>query len=491
MVLSELGKFTIRPLYGERVVLGGAGRASEDGEIAAARGEIMANPSRFIAQPDDCDAMAVCFEEGKPVMRRQDHILFGVRRGGGDYHVIPGALTRISTAETPYTASELGGGSKDTWVEVTGDAPTPLADRSRVGDQLLPSQHVTSRVAEAFYWIGRYLERAQNLATMVSVIEALELEELNPTERTLYRPVWNRILPPLENPDAVSRRNISSAAGRCRLTLDLDQTDSVVRAILKAAANAESILECLSVEAWSVLDGLRAALRKIKFRPHGREGEMTIATRKACELAVNAVPQFFGTAERTMIADGGWAFCEIGQYLERAIITANAASSILRPMPGGDQRIGAEHATEIRLSAFLRLLNSRDVYRRVYQMRIEPGAMLELLWRNPVAPRSVTRCLALCRDRLTAEYASASAATDRTLGAIESLLDAIRQTPWESLPDVPPASKNDLSARLLDGILEIHHLIADGFLTHQVPMRPEMQTLLFGPKDAFRDRASH
>jgi hypothetical protein len=35
---------------------------------------------------------------------------------------------------------------------------------------------------------------------MIGVIESLELEELNPTERTLYRPVWDRILPPLENP---------------------------------------------------------------------------------------------------------------------------------------------------------------------------------------------------------------------------------------------------------------------------------------------------
>ena len=45
---------------------------------------------------------------------------------------------------------------------------------------------------------------------MIGVIESLELEELNPIERTLYRPVWDRILPPLENPGSASRRNISS-----------------------------------------------------------------------------------------------------------------------------------------------------------------------------------------------------------------------------------------------------------------------------------------
>ena len=60
----------------------------------------------------------------------------------------------------------------------------------------------------------------------------------------------------------------------------------------------------------------------------------------------------------------------------------------------------AEHEEEIRLSAFLRLLNSRDTYRRVYQMRIDAEPMLDLLWKNPMAPRSVTRCLMACADRL-------------------------------------------------------------------------------------------
>ena len=233
---------------------------------------------------------------------------------------------------------------------------------------------------------------------MIGVIESLELEELNPTERTLYRPVWNRILPPLENPGSVSRRNISSPAGRYRLTLDLEEPDSVVRAILRAAANSESILECLSLEAWGVLTTLRSRFQRARFRPQASEEDLTAFTRRYCDYVVKAVPEFFGTAQGTMIADGGWAFCEIGQLLERAIITGNAVCSIMRPMPR--RNAPAEHEAEIRLSAFLRLINSRDVYRRVYQLRIEPAPMLDLLWKNPVAPRSVTRCLEACRDAL-------------------------------------------------------------------------------------------
>ncbi len=488
MVVSDIEKYTIRPLFGEKIVLGGNGRRPTEEEIVSAKEAVLRNGGQYVAQPQDCDALTVSYHDGRRVTRRQDHILFALRKSEGEYETFPGALTRVSTDESPSLANELGGGSKDTWVQASPDFVEPASDRARLREALLPSQHVSSRVAEAFYWIGRYLERAHNLAVMIGVIESLELEELNPTERTLYRPVWNRILPPLENPGLVSRRNISSPAGRYRLTLDLEEPDSVVRAILRATGNAESILECLSLEAWSVLTTLRSRFQRSRFRPLASEEDLTSFTRRYCDYVVKAVPEFFGTAEGTMIADGGWAFCEIGRLLERAIITGNAVCSIMRPMPR--RNAPAEHEAEIRLSAFLRLINSRDVYRRVYQLRIEPEPMLDLLWKNPVAPRSVTRCLEECRERLRGTREQATAATMRTLASIEQLIHEIRLTDWEKLLSEEAGSSSkaspllDHGSALLKATLEIHHLIADGFLNHQIHMGPHIQPTLFGFKNA-------
>jgi hypothetical protein len=57
---------------------------------------------------------------------------------------------------------------------------------------------------------GRYLERAHHQAYLISVIETLETEELNTAERKHYRPVWNRLLPPLE-------KSAAPAAGASRI----------------------------------------------------------------------------------------------------------------------------------------------------------------------------------------------------------------------------------------------------------------------------------
>ena len=482
-VLGDLQNFTIRPLSGERILLGGDGRLPSNEKLEAAKLEILENPSQFVAQPQDCDAETISFQDGERRRRRQDHILFAQRKADGSYEVFPGALTRVSTTESEFTSSELGGGSKDTWVQVGLHKERDEWDPSRQTDAKIPAHGVTSRVAEAFYWIGRYLERAYDLAGMVSVIESLEIEELNPTERMNYRPVWNRILPMLEGAGSPTRRTISSPAGRYRLTLDTNEPGSVVSTILRAAGNAESVLETLSLDAWGVLSVLRNRFRNAQFAPDSSEEILTSSSRRLCDVARQLIPQFFGTAQCTMLSDDGWNFCEIGQLIERAAITANAITSITKPLLQPSTDGGSDHAMEIRLSAFLRLLNSRDIYRRVYQMRIEPLPLLELLWTNPVAPRSVVHCLTSCVALIRGNEITPSPSTARALAEIESLIQSILSTNWESLLSEQKAQsqgKTRLQTHcegLLNRLLSLHTILCDSFLNHQVVMHSETKPL--------------
>jgi uncharacterized alpha-E superfamily protein len=128
------------------------------------------------------------------------------------------------------------------------------------------------------------------------------------------------------------------------------------------------------------------------------------------------------------------------------------------------------------------MLGSRDIYRRVYQMRIEPLPMLELLWKNAVAPRSVLRCLNGCASRIRESESNLSPATGRALAEIEALLQSIRSTDWESLLEILPvgsakpriqAHSEDLLARLLS----LHTTIGDSFLNHQVLINAETESL--------------
>src|SRR5258708_14497728 len=114
--------------------------------------------------------------------------------------------------------------------------------------RILPARPVTSRVADGFYWLGRYLERTLNLAKMIQVIETIEMEELNSADRKLYRPVWNRLLPPLESSGTKGRksRSISSPIERFRLLLLSAESGSVESLVRTPPHNAHSLRQPFS-----------------------------------------------------------------------------------------------------------------------------------------------------------------------------------------------------------------------------------------------------
>lgn len=487
-VIENLENFCIRPLYGERILTPPPGTPLTPSRKKALLRELHRHSTLYVAQPIAGESATLCFPRGVPTPRLQDHIVFALRKGELSYEAFPGALTRVSTESSSYVASELGGGSKDTWVLSPAQDPLCPSELARFNETRPPASHITSRVADAFYWTGRYLERASSLATMIATIEALELEELNATEQKLCQPLWNQMLPPLENPTPDSRRSISSTEGRYRLALDPTESGSVIHSVRRALDNTDSIQESLSVEAVAVASELGTLFNRIRYQERLTEERRQAVSRRVCERARSLIAEFFGMAEATMVRDGGWRFCLAGQALERAIITANALCTITSAIVNLPDTRRVEHALEIRLSAFLRLLASRDAYRRIYQMRVEPGHAVEMLWNHPAVPRSVRCCLSECLRLLDGCFSADSPALKKTSSEIASLLSTLGMTNWREQFDTPftghnPAAKSlvENSKAFLSGLLRLHNVFTDGFLNHQIHFRQQAAQLQNSP----------
>ena len=499
MVLANLEDYQVRSVAGYEIYSASSdkpGRVTDE----FIRQEIRRNASQFVAQPASADAATLSFEKGKREDKVQDHLVFALRTGSG-IDVFPGALTRVFDTKAPFDDNSVPWASKDTWVLTNGD-DTPAASQKkrprRFREADARARQVTSRVADAFYWMGRYLERAYHQGYLIQVIETLETEELNSAERKLYRPMWNRLLPPLETSAGTSRRSITNRLDRYRLVL-LPEPGTVMRTFMNACANAGSIQESLSPEAWATLSELRSRFERTKYRAEISEHECVRVTRKLSDATTRLIPQFFAIATGSMLADDGWRFCAIGQMLERAIITANSVVSISKSIVSDDSKPDPERSSEIELSAFLRLLGTRDAYRRVYQMRAEPIPVLEILWQNSQAPRSVLRCLQRCARLLHESSPSDSLGTSNALAAIEKLIQKIKRINWSLYlhaqeDDEAPAGKSapldaagkvqkagelePLLEELLSETLHIHHMVSDAFLSHQAQITQASQTLL-------------
>ena len=492
-ILENLEAYRIRPISRENT--SGSWERATVRDDDALRLDIRKRPSHYVAQPREEGARALCYRNGARVEHPQDHILFAARRGP-DFEVFPGALTRVYSRTDPRGEFGFGWTSKDSWVLSEGaPAPLPPAPNRRAPFIDAVSRQVTSRVAEAFYWMGRYLERAHHQAYLIQIVETLETEELNAEERKSYRPMWNRLLPPLEKSAGTSRRSIANRLDRYRLVV-LPEPGSVVSTFLRAMYNAESVQDSLSPEAWATLSELRSRFQRTRYRDDLREPEAVRLTRRLAEAATQLLPQFFAIAGNTMLADDGWRFCEIGQALERAVITANSALSIaatLAARPAAE----AAPASEIELSAFLRLMSCRDAYRRIFQMRAEPIPVLELLYQRAEVPRSVLRCLGKCSALLRESLARDALEKASAPAAIDAFIHQLQRIDWHSFvrdwqdEDQPARDSaetahlhgGDLAAllqRLLGSTLEIHTLIADSFLNHQARIIQVSQPLLRG-----------
>jgi uncharacterized alpha-E superfamily protein len=310
---------------------------------------------------------------------------------------------------------------------------------------------------------------------MIQVVETIEMEELNSAERRLYRPVWNRLVSPLESSGGKGKksRSISSPIERFRLMLDSSEEGSVASIVRRAGRNADSLREAISPEAWSALALLRGQFARSRYRSEMSDYEARRTTRRFSDLAVALVPQFFATAQLSMLADDGWRFSELGQYVERAITTGNATRSITQSIV---KRMGALHSIEIELSTFLRLLGSRDAYRRIYQTRAEPPQVLEFLWQNAEMPRSVTYSLQRCADLLQAALPKGSETAQKAQLFLEELLRTIRRLDWyvffvnDGEATFQLLRRDELLSLLDDLLWEtqgLHHVITDNFLSHQ------------------------
>jgi hypothetical protein len=103
---------------------------------------------------------------------------------GNGWIAFPGGLVRVAEAEGTVVSMQRGGHSKDAWV--LSESPVDTFSLLRPRDEPVELRRiprvVPSSVADNTFWLGRYVERAENIArilrTLIPRIERAEDAEL-------------------------------------------------------------------------------------------------------------------------------------------------------------------------------------------------------------------------------------------------------------------------------------------------------------------------
>src|SRR5262245_31946759 len=235
-----------------------------------------------------------------------------------------------------------------------------------------------SRVADALYWISRYLERAEHTARLARVRLDLGLDRRRQTEAWDFERLYAslRITPP-----AIMPANPSDLVDA--IVFDAANRDSVAACVTSARENARQVREEISSEMWEQLNALFLRLRQARTentwsgRPH-----------YLLQLIIEGVHLFQGTTDATMGHGEGWQYLQVGRFLERAGSTAALIDQHLKH-PGSGSGERSIRLDELEWVGLLRSCSALEAYCRHYTADLRPERIAEFLLLNQDFPRSV------------------------------------------------------------------------------------------------------
>ena len=242
------------------------------------------------------------------------------------------------------------------------------------------------RTAQNLFWLSRYIERAENMARMFEVGYRMSLtsrREGGASEHLVS------MLQAAEADEGFNKKHKQAdvASVAHYMLFDEENFSSVKSCLLSARTNARSVRTALTTEMWESINA--AWLEFAEIRPRDISGA------KLQELLgwIKQVShRYRGALLSTFLRDAGYAFSQIGNFVERADNTARILDMkyyVLLPratLVGGD--VDIQQWTMI-----LRAASAHRSYRHVYHDRYKAWIIADYLILRPEMPRSLIFCV--------------------------------------------------------------------------------------------------
>ena len=273
-----------------------------------------------------------------------------------------------------------------------------------------------SRVADALFWMSRYLERAEHVTRLLDVwfFVELDLRAVAPGSRERH---WQNLATILQQP-APAANEAWVREQTQRLIFDLDNPASIMSCVSRARSNARSVRGSINSEVWRALNKLYWQLCESDFRAQALESphEFFQAVESGSQL-------FHGACDATLDHDEGWQFIQLGKFLERAEKTLRVLAV---PYRGGAESAEDLPLSNVQWASVLKTCRAYEAYQRLYVGRVEPERVVEFLLLHPTSPRSVRFSLeAAAQSLATVGGTSGRAKAERLLGRVLSDLKFI------------------------------------------------------------------
>jgi len=264
-----------------------------------------------------------------------------------------------------------------------------------------------SRVADAIYWMNRYVERAENIARFVDVNLALEID----LPEAHGQSHWLALVQAAGDEEAFAARYgaVPTRENVMRfLTFDRESPNSLLSVLSSARNNARTVREVISSEMWEQVNKSYLAVRDASAHGIDTPHDFFTSVKQASQL-------FVGITYLTMTHNEAWHFGRLGRLVERADQTTRILD--VKYFMGGEESA----LDELQWAALLRSASAMEMYRKRFG-QVAPERVVEFLLFSRRFPRSVRYCLRKAERSLHAitgvPIGTASTAAERAVGRL-------------------------------------------------------------------------
>ncbi|MGW0182326.1 alpha-E domain-containing protein [Nocardia sp. NPDC003345] len=234
-----------------------------------------------------------------------------------------------------------------------------------------------ARNAESLFWIGRYVERADDTARILDVTVHQLLEDATVDPDRAAR-VLLRVLGIEQPPGRLDVWSLTEL-----VAFDRKQPGSIVSSISAARENARGAREVTSTELWECLNtayhGLGGAIRAAR----------ELGPYEFFRYIEDRAAMFAGQADSTLSRDDGYRFLLLGRSLERVDMTVRLLLSR-----------GGEPGDSPAWVSVLRSAGAHDSYLRTHRGALDARLVAEFILLDRLFPRSVFRSVRLAENYL-------------------------------------------------------------------------------------------
>jgi uncharacterized circularly permuted ATP-grasp superfamily protein/uncharacterized alpha-E superfamily protein len=449
--------------------------------------EIDAAPSEYVAHKLPSQAAHPCWTPAGP---RPLPVTLRAFALGMD-RVSPCALAWTGDSASLATSQRTTDRVKDVWILRT--VPAAHVEVHAQAEEDPKRLRLTSRVAEAFFWMGRYAERAETTARMLRIVQMQAWPLSDGSAAKHRRPLWaamasvtGHLADFFVKPgrDAITLREVPYY-----FLLDRKNGGSVISHLQSCRQNAENIREHFPPEVWSVLNHLYLEVALCSDQSATERVRMNMEDRTLHHDILTQLDELSGALEKHMLHNDAWHFWQLGGYAERTLQTLQTLKQVLAPEVNGESVIVPVSATNLDL--LLQTLAGQYAYRSLYHARPVAARVARLLLQDEEFPRSALFCVERMRQELTATLGERpSKGADAPLKHCTKVItelnfidmatyfppaaeDAARDE--DDLADMPTPEFPRKLNELITLLLEFNVLISDHYLDHQVMFRePEL-----------------